>query len=138
MAARARQSYLGFGAITYSIGLALIFAAVIFNLSLHKLSLQHLYLLPDFLVEPYEQAGPMGVTLFFAGLGVFVIIVGFLHGAIRGHATVDLPEQPEVEPEGSGKGSSQKIAVEASGNGVMVLDTAKYLGRKPVRRADHR
>jgi hypothetical protein len=137
MAARAQQSHLGFGAITYSVGLALIVAAAIFNLSLHKLSLQHLYLLPDFLVEPYEQAGAMGVTLFFAGLGVFIILVGFLHGAVFGRKTIDSLDEPEPEPESNGKGSS-KIAVEASGNGVMVLDSAKYLGRRPARRTNRR
>ena len=57
-----------------SVGLAVIFSATVLNLCLHKLEPKHLYALPSFVVEPYERAGSMGVTLVFAAIGLFRVL----------------------------------------------------------------
>ena len=122
-----------FTPIAYSIGLAIIFSATVLNLCLHKLEPKHLYSLPSFLVEPYEQAGSMGVTVFLAGVGVFIMGLGFLSSLMTGRSTRSggrvTPEADEVAVY-----SDPRIAVptaSTSSSGAMVLETTKYLGKKP-------
>jgi len=122
-----------FSAIAYSIGLAIIFSATILNFCLHKLPPKHLYSLPSFIVDPYEQGGNLGVTLTLAGFGLFLMVLGYLNtllspGTSRsgGHTAVDAACAPDY--------SDPRIAVTTSAgssSGTMVLETTKYLGKKP-------
>ena len=68
-------------------GLPIIFSATVLNLCLHKLEPKHLYSLPSFVVEPYEQAGSMGVTLVLAGVGLFIMVLGYLSAHLSGRST---------------------------------------------------
>lgn len=137
---RSKRRHSRFGVIAYSVGLSLILAAAILNVCLSKLSLQHLYLLPDFLVEPYEQAGELGVTLFFAGLGLLVILAGFLHMLILGKASRSSVSEEQTDADESAASSSQtKVAMDiSSGNGLMVLETSKYLTKSRTARTGRR
>jgi len=128
-----------FGVATYSVGLALIASATILNLSLDKLPPKELYSLPDFLVLPYDQAGPMGVTLILAGVGIVLVLLGFLGTILRGKSRVDSEESVDDSTTNAGKASSQpQIATDASsGKGVMVMQTQKYLGKKRYTRSSN-
>ena len=76
-----------FAPIAYSIGLATIFSATVLNLCLHKLEPKHLYALPSFVVEPYEAAGSMGVTLVLAGIGLFIMMLGYASSCFSGRSS---------------------------------------------------
>jgi hypothetical protein len=122
-----------FAPIAYSIGLAIIFSATVLNLCLHKLEPKHLYSLPSFLVEPYERAGSLGVTLVLAGVGVMIMGLGYASSLLGGKST-RTGGRVTVEPEGAEVYSDPRIAVPTtttSSSGAMVLETTKYLGKKP-------
>jgi hypothetical protein len=122
-----------FAPIAYSLGLAIIFSATVLNLCLHKLEPKHLYSLPSFLVDPYERGGSLGVTLVLAGCGLFIMILGYLSTYLSGRTsrsggllTAEGAEEmaysdPRIEIPGAATSSS----------GTMVLETTKYLGKKP-------
>src|SRR4051794_27951547 len=74
-------------AVAYSLGLAVIFSATILNFCLHKLPPKHLYSLPSFIVEPYEEGGNLGVTLTLAGFGLFLLLLGYLSTFMTGKTT---------------------------------------------------
>jgi hypothetical protein len=122
-----------FSVVAYSLGLAIIFSATILNFCLHKLPPKHLYSLPSFIVEPYEQGGNLGVTLTLAGFGLFLMVLGYIStltsgGTTRtgGHTAVDSACAPDY--------SDPRITVTTaagSSSGTMVLETGKYLGKKP-------
>lgn len=119
--------------IAYSLGIAIIFSATVMNLCLHKLPPKHLYQLPSFLVEPYEQGGNLGVTLVLAGIGLGIMGLGYLSTYFTGHTTrsgghAKLESAPEIAY------SDPRIDVPSPGtssSGTMVLETTKYLGKKP-------
>src|SRR5262245_56137493 len=122
-----------FTPIAYSVGLAIIFSATVLNLCLHKLEPKHLYSLPSFLVDPYEQAGSLGVTLFLAGVGVFIMGLGYLSSLLSGKSSRS-GGRVTPEPDEAAVYSDPRIAVppaSSSSNGAMVLETTKYLGKKP-------
>ena len=129
----ARTSNYRFVAISYSIGLSLIFSASVLNLCLHKLPPKHLYSLPSWLVSPYEQAGPIGVTLFVAGLGFLLVLLGVLGTFVSGSSsrsgrTATLDSSGELNY--SNPGISTPTEVSCPG-GMMALETFKYMGKKP-------
>jgi len=120
-----------FGTLTYSVGLALIVSAAVLNLCLDKLTLQHLYKLPDFLVEPYEQMGNMGVTLVLGGVGLLLVTLGILGTMRRGrvsHTSASYLSDSSCEVAPSGKSSSFQI-------GAVELETQKYVGKRPFEKA---
>jgi hypothetical protein len=122
-----------FTPIAYSIGLAIIFSATVLNLCLHKLEPKHLYSLPSFLVEPYERAGSLGVTVVLAGVGVFIMGLGYLSSLLSGRSS-RTGGRVTPEPDEAAVYSDPRIAVPASStssSGAMVLETTKYLGKKP-------
>jgi hypothetical protein len=122
-----------FTPIAYSIGLATIFSATVLNLCLHKLEPKHLYALPSFVVEPYEQAGAMGVTLVLAGLGLFIMFLGYVSSQLCGRTTrTGGQTTPESMEETAYSDPRITLPVTAtSSSGSMVLETTKYLGKKP-------
>jgi hypothetical protein len=124
-----------FSAIAYSVGLAIIFSATILNLCLHKLPPKHFYQLPSFLVEPYERAGNMGVTLVLAGFGLFIVLLGFLGQilAARSSRTGGFTAADGTQQEQETAYSDPRIAppTATASSGTMVLETTKYLGKKP-------
>jgi hypothetical protein len=120
-----------FAPIAYSIGLAIIFSATVLNLCLHKLEPRHFYLLPSFLVEPYEQAGSMGVTLVLAGIGLFILVLGYASAQLHGGSTRSggqLTAQSAEETTYSDPRIS--VPTTTSSSGTMALETTKYLGKK--------
>jgi hypothetical protein len=122
-----------FTPIAYSLGLAIIFSATVLNLCLHKLEPKHLYALPSFVVEPYEQAGAMGVTLVLAGLGLFIMFLGYVSSQLYGRTT-RTGGQTTPEPGAETAYSDPRISVpttSTSSSGSMALETTKYLGKKP-------
>jgi len=123
-----------FTPIAYSLGLAIIFSATVLNLCLYKLPPKHLHALPSVLVDTYEQGGNLGVTLMLAGVGVIIMALGYVSSILCGHTTrtgghatlesaVEVPTyvDPRVDIPSPATASS----------GTMILDTAKYLGKKP-------
>ena len=121
-----------FTPIAYSLGLAIIFSATVLNLWLHKLEPQHLYALPSFVVEPYDRAGSMGVTLVLAGLGLFIMFLGYVTAQLSGRSTRS-GGQTTSEPTEETTYSDPRISVPSaatSSSGTMVLEAAKYLGRR--------
>ena len=137
---RSKRRHSRFGVIAYSVGLSLIVAATILNLTLGKLSLQDLYRLPDFLVEPYEAMGPLGVTLSVGGLGLAAILAGFLDMFIRGWVSRGSAEEDPSDTSAPTASSSQtKVEKDvSSGNGVMVLETSKSLTKSRTARSSRR
>src|SRR4029453_2005692 len=122
-----------FTPIAYSIGLAIIFSATVLNLCLHKLEPKHLYALPSFVVEPYERAGSLGVTLVLAGIGLFIMFLGYVSSQLCGRTT-RTGGQTTPEPGEETTYSDPRISVPTtatSSSGAMVLETTKYLGKKP-------
>jgi len=122
-----------FTPIAYSIGLATIFSATVLNLCLHKLEPKHLYALPSFVVEPYEAAGSMGVTLVLAGIGLFIMFLGYLSSRLSGRSS-RTGGRTTAETGAEAVYSDPRISVPTaatSSSGTMVLETTKYLGKKP-------
>src|SRR5215471_2662826 len=138
---RAKRSF-QWGTVAYSLGLSLIVSAAVLNLCLYKLPPKELYSLPDFLVDPYDRAGPMGLTIFLAALGGFIVLLGVLGTLLRGRSAVRSADGQETDGDsgandltGSGKKSSSTPVVvdSSSGQAVMVLETQKYFTRKPAK-----
>ena len=121
-----------FAPIAYSIGLATIFSATVLNLCLHKLEPKHLYALPSFVVEPYEAAGSMGVTLVLAGIGLFIMFLGYVSSQLTGRSS-RTGGRVTREPGEETVYSDPRISVPTAGtssSGTMMLETTKYLGKK--------
>jgi hypothetical protein len=122
-----------FSPIAYSVGLAIIFSATVLNLCLHKLEPRHLYSLPSFLIDPYERAGSLGVTLMLAGFGLFVMMLGCLSSLLSG-TTSRSGGRPTAETVDDTTYSDPRIAVPppaTASSGTMMLETTKYMGKKP-------
>jgi hypothetical protein len=120
-----------FAPIAYSIGLAIIFSATILNLCLHKLEPRHFYLLPSFLVEPYEQAGSLGVTLVLAGIGLFIMVLGYVSAQLRGGTTRSGGQSTaQLSEEATYSDPRISVPITTSSSGTMILETTKYLGKK--------
>jgi hypothetical protein len=120
-----------FGTGAYAVGLALIVSAAIFNVSLDKLPPRHLYSLPDFLVDPYDRAGPMGLTLCLAALGMFLVMLGFL-GSFRKSTRSSAGEEVSDSVADAATSSTQGGPTRSSS---MVLATQKYVGKRPFKKA---
>src|SRR5215831_13170327 len=103
---RAKRSF-QWGTVAYSVGLALIVSAAVLNLCLYKLPPKELYSLPDFLVDPYDRAGPMGLTIFLAALGGFIVLLGVLGTLLRGRSTVRSADDQEADSDSDVKDSTQ-------------------------------
>lgn len=119
--------------IAYSLGLAIIFSATVLNLCLYKLPPKHLYSLPSFLTEPYEQAGSLGVTLVLAGFGLFIMALGYL-STMFGGKTTRSGGHTAADSACEMTYSDPRISVRSpatASSGTMTLETTKYLGKKP-------
>ena len=122
-----------FAPIAYSVGLATIFSATVLNLCLYKLPPKHLYSLPTFLTDAYEQGGNLGVTVVLGGAGLFMMALGYLSTLFTGrtsrsggHTAVDdacgtTYSDPRIDTTSPATSSS----------GTLLLETTKYLGKKP-------
>jgi hypothetical protein len=125
------QGSFQFGTLTYSVGLALIVSAAILNLTLDKLTLQHLYLLPDFLVDPYEQMGTLGVTLLLGGVGVVLVTLGIMGTLRRGQRSLTsggFLSDSACDADPSAQAGDSRA-------GAVVLATQKYVGKRPFDKA---
>jgi hypothetical protein len=122
-----------FAPIAYSLGLAIIFSATVLNLCLHKLEPKHFYSLPSFLVDPYERAGSLGVTLVLAGCGLFIMLLGYLSTYLGGRTsrTGGLATAEDAEEIAYSDPRIDVPSAASSSSGTMVLETTKYLGKKP-------
>lgn len=119
--------------IAYSLGIAIIFSATVLNLCLHKLPPKHLYALPSFLTDAYDQGGNLGVTLLLAGFGLFIMALGYVSTFFSGRTT-RTGGFTAVEETCATAYSDPRIDVPATAtasSGTMALETTKYLGKKP-------
>jgi hypothetical protein len=127
-----QHGWFRFGPASYAVGLALIVSAAIFNVSLDKLPPKHLYSLPDFLVDPYDRAGPLGLTLCLAGFGMLLVMLGFL-GTLRQNSTQSSSVEQVSDSVADAATSSPQGGTTRSSS--MVLATQKYVGKRPFEKA---
>jgi hypothetical protein len=122
-----------FAPIAYSLGLAIIFSATVLNLCLHKLPPKHLYSLPSFLTDAYEQGGNLGVTLVLGGAGLVIMALGYLSTLFTGR-TSRSGGHTAVDDASTATYSDPRIDASSpatSSSGTLMLETTKYLGKKP-------